>query len=144
MYKKILVPLDGSELAECVLPYVEAMAANDNVEVTFLYVIQPLDVPLTKPDFKKRIESEAKTAADDYLKNLIGKLTYGGSAKGKVIMGKVAENVVKYAAKNKMDLIIMATHGRSGVSLWVSGSVAEKILHASKIPVWLIRAADSA
>ncbi len=141
MYNKILVPLDGSELAECVLPHVEAMAASNKVAVTFLYVIQPLDVPLTKPDFKLRIEAEAKAAANDYLKRLTGKLSYGGSAQGEVILGKVAENIVDYAAKNKMDLIIMATHGRSGISRWVSGSVAEKVLHTSKVPIWLIRAA---
>lgn len=142
MYNKILVPLDGSELAECVLPHVEAIATGNKVAVTFLYVIQPLDVPLTKSDFKSRIESEAKAAAHDYLKGLIAKLKYKEAAQGKVILGKVADNIVDYATKNKMDIIIMATHGRSGVSRWVSGSVAEKVLHASKVPIWLIRACE--
>ena len=140
MYNKILVPLDGSALAECVLPHVEAMATNNKAKVTFLYIIQPLDVPLTKPDFKARIESEAKAAASDYLEKLINKQQYKEAATGKVILGKVAENIVDYATKNKMDLIIMATHGRSGVSRWVSGSMAEKVLHAAKVPIWLIRA----
>jgi nucleotide-binding universal stress UspA family protein len=141
MYNKILVPLDGSDVAECVLPHVEAMAAGNNkVAVTFLYVVQPLDVPMTKPDFKSRIESEAESAAEKYLEKLIAKLKYKEAAQGKVISGKVAEDIIDYATKNKMDLIIMATHGRSGVSRWVSGSVADKVLHGAKTPIWLIRA----
>ena len=142
MYNKILVPLDGSKLAECVLPHVEAIAAGNKVAVTFLYAIQPLDVPLTKPEFKSRIESEARAAAHDYLKELIANLKYKDAAQGKVVLGKVADNIVDYATENKMDVIIMATHGRSGVSRWVSGSVAEKVLHASKVPIWLIRACE--
>ncbi len=141
MYSKILVPLDGSEVAECVLPYVEAMAeGNKEVDITFLYVIQPLDVPFTKPRFRTRIESEARTAAGNYLKDLINRLEYGEAVHSEIVLGKVAENIVDYAIQNSVDLIIMATHGFSGVGRWVRGSVADKVLHESGTPVWLIRA----
>ena len=141
MYSKILVPLDGSTVAECVLPHVEAMATGNNeVAVTFLYVIQPLNVPMTKPEFRDHIESEAKSAAQHYLDSLTSKLEYKETVHGEVILGKVAETIVDYAEQNNMDLIVMATHGFSGISRWVRGSVADKVLHESKIPVWLVRA----
>ena len=143
MNSKILVPLDGSDVAECVLPHVEAIATrNAMVDVTFLYVIQPLDVPLTKPEFKTHIESEAKSAADEYLNKLINGLKYKDVVHGKVILGKVAENIVDYATDNNIGLIIMATHGLSGISRWVRGSVADKVLHESKIPILLIKASS--
>ena len=141
MYTKILVPLDSSDVAECVLPYVEAIAtANNEVDVTFLHIILPLEVPLTTLDFKARIESEAKSAAKNYLANVISSVKYKETTHSEVIVGKAADTIVDYAAQNKVDLIIMATHGLSGVTRWIHGSVADKVLHESEIPVWLIRA----
>jgi len=141
MYNKILVPLDGSNVAECVLPHVEVLATSNNqMSITFLYAVQPLEVIMTKPAFRDRIESEARSAASDYLENLISNQKYQEMAEEKVIVGKAAETIIDYAKKNKMDLIVMATHGLSGVKRWIRGSVAEKVLHESKVPVWLIKA----
>jgi len=141
MYSKILVPLDGSDIAECVLPYVEAVAKGKNkLDVMFLYVIQPLDTPLTKHEFRAQIESEAKAAAENYLNELIEKLTYNETVRSEVIIGEIAESIVDYAAQNEIDVIIMATHGRSGIKRWVYGSVSDKVLHESNVPIWLIRA----
>lgn len=144
MYRRILVPLDGSDVAECVLPHVEAIAREDNtVNVTFLYVTQPLDMPMTKPEFKAHIEAEARSAAENYLKDLTSKLDYNETAHGVVILGKAAETIVDYATQNDIDLIVMATHGFSGISRWVRGSVADKVLHESSVPIWLIKAGVS-
>jgi nucleotide-binding universal stress UspA family protein len=141
MYRKILVPMDGSDIAECVLPHIEKLATGSKpAEVTFLYVVQPLDTPMTDLEFRARIESEGKSAAERYLKGLIEKLDYKENAKGDVILGKPADSIIDYASQNGMKLIIMATHGLSGISRWVRGSVADKVLHEAKIPVWLIRA----
>jgi nucleotide-binding universal stress UspA family protein len=141
MYSKILVPLDGSDVAECVLPHVEALAtANDHVSVTFLYAVQPLEVIMAKPAFRDRIESEARAAAQDYLDDLASRQKYHESAEAKVVMGRAADAIVDYAKKNKVDLILMATHGLSGVKRWVRGSVADKVLQEAPVPVWLIRA----
>ena len=141
MYLKILVPLDGSELAECVLPHVDALAAGyEEAKITFLYVVQPLDVPMVNPTYKKRIEVDAKSAAEEYLKKLTAKTKYKGRATVRVILGKVADTIVDYATRHKMDLTIMATHGRSGISRWFYGSITEKVLHEIKIPVWLVKA----
>ncbi len=138
MYKKILVPLDGSDLAECVLPYVESLAsAEDKVSITFLYVIT-IDIPLASQKYKSSIEADARSGAESYLKRLFAKLKYKDIATSVITTGKAAEAIVDYADKENIDLIIMATHGRSGLSRWSHGSVADKVLHNSKIPVWLI------
>jgi len=144
MYSKILVPLDGSQLAECVLPHVQALAGvPGNVEVTFLYVVPPLDAPMVKAAYKKKIEDESMAAAQSYLKKLTSKAAFKAHSSGQVLVGKPAETIVKYAASQKMDLVVMATHGRSGIGHWVYGSVAEKVVHAAKVPIWLVKASDN-
>jgi nucleotide-binding universal stress UspA family protein len=141
MFSNILVPMDGSDIAECVLPYVERLATGSKpAKVTFIYVVQPLDVPMTDIEFRARIESQARTAAEGYLNDLIARLDYKYNAKGDVVLGKPAESIFDYSSQNKMGLIIMATHGLSGISRWVHGSVADKVLHEAEVPVWLIRA----
>jgi len=141
MYSKILVPLDGSDVAECVLPHVEALAtANNSATVTFLYAVQPLEVIMAKTAFKDKIESEARAAAQDYLDHLVSKQKYHESAEARVVMGKAADAIVDYARRSKADLVVMATHGLSGVKRWVRGSVADKVLQEAPVPVWLIRA----
>lgn len=143
MYSNILVPLDGSELAECVITHVEALAGDlGNVTITFLYVVQPLDAPMVQPSFRKKIESEGKAAAQAYVKKLCSRAAFKDNSSGKVLIGKPADTIVEFAASNKVDLIVMATHGRSGVSEFFYGSVAEKVLHTSKVPIWMVKAAS--
>lgn len=140
MYKKVVVPLDGSEIAECVLPYVETIAkGNNDILITFLYVIQ-VDIPMASQKFKAKIETEARSGAESYLNKLISKLEYKDRVKPLVLAGKAANSIIEYAEKQRPDLIIMATHGISGISRWSHGSVADKILHNIKTPIWLIRA----
>ena len=142
MYQKIMVPLDGSELAECVLPHVEAITKGCGVpNIVFVYVVEPLEVPLTNIEYKERIESEAKLAAKNYLEELVSLLKYDGvNIVSEVIIGKVTESLIDYAISNEVDLIIIATHGRGGISRWVRGSVADRILQSSSAPVLMIRA----
>ncbi len=141
MYNKILVPLDGSDVAECVLPHVAALAdANAGAEITFLYVVQPLDTPLTNQEFKNRIEKEARTAAAEYLTRVDHSRSYHDRAHTRVVFGKPAEGILEYAQESKADLIVMASHGLSGIGKWIRGSVADKVLHQARIPVLRIRA----
>jgi nucleotide-binding universal stress UspA family protein len=141
MYSKILVPLDGSDIAECVLPYVESVATwKKPTEITFLYVIQPLDIPLADRKFTERIEAEARSGAKSYLDKLMEKIKIKENVKHVVRVGKSAETIIDYAAEHKIKLIVMATHGRSGISRWTRGSVADKVLHNANVPVWLIKA----
>jgi len=146
MYQKILVPLDGSDLAECVLSHVEALIRGCQVKnVVFARVVEPFYMPagdyVIDPDQAKKIESEHKAAADAYLKKVSAKIGPAGtSIKTEVLYGKPAEILADYASKNQIDLTIIATHGRSGVSKWVWGSVADRILRSSCTPVFMVRA----
>jgi nucleotide-binding universal stress UspA family protein len=79
--------------------------------------------------------------AGKYLDDLISKLKYKGvNMQSEVLFGHAAASLTDYAEKNDFDLIIIATHGRSGVSRWVWGSVADRILRSSQVPVLMVRA----
>ena len=148
MYNNILVPLDGSELAECILPHVETIAKGCGVQnIIFLRIVEPVYMPggyhdarLSEEEIKK-MNSENKAAAKNYLDNLVNRVTYDGVVvKSEVIVGKAAENITEYATNNSIDLVTIASHGRSGISRWVWGSVAERILRSACVPVLVIRA----
>jgi nucleotide-binding universal stress UspA family protein len=154
MLKKIMVPLDGSELAECVLPHVEAFVADCKVRtITFVRVIEPASPPLLGAnatsrenverllESSKRADEERKSNAGKYLDEVMRRLKQGDVLFQKeVLVGKVEDRLLEYAEANDVDLILIATHGRSGVSRWVRGSVADRILHGSRIPVLMVRA----
>ncbi len=147
MYRKIMVPLDGSPLAECVLPHVEAIAGGCPVRKLFLLrVVEPERVysvsnsPID-PNLASARESDRKKAAEDYLRSIAERIDEPGlEIEVKAIVGRVAESLVDYCVDHGIDLIIIATHGHSGVTRWVRGSVADKILRSSKIPVLMVRA----
>jgi nucleotide-binding universal stress UspA family protein len=148
MYKKILVPLDGSELAECVLPHVESIAKGCGVQnVVFLRVVEPFHMPVSgvgagfSEEDMKRMNSENRAAAENYLSQLANRTKYDGvNVQAQVISGRAAESIADYATKNAIDLITIATHGRSGVSRWVWGSVADRVIRSACVPVLMVRA----
>jgi len=146
MYRKILVPLDGSKLAECVLPHVETLAKGSQVqEVVFVRVHEPFRQPggdyvISEREIA-RINSEQIAAAEGYLKEITNQVRLDGlRSRWELLKGPVAESLAEYATKSNVDLIIIATHGRSGVSRWVWGSVADRILRSSCVPVLMVRA----
>jgi len=145
MYKKIMVPLDGSQVAECVIPHIETISGKSATRVELVTVVEPLDIPTRgqiaiSDDEIKQIDNEGKNEATKYLKQVSSRLTKAGVNTDTVILsGKPADSLVSYAVNNGVDLIIMATHGRSGISKIFWGSVAEKILRATDIPVLLIK-----
>ena len=149
MYTKILVPLDGSELAECVLPYVKWFTEVSNInEIVFLRVVEPLHMAgdlerHASPAQKKQLENQAAQAAREYLDN-VSKDYKDGKRKItlEVLTGKPSKTIAEYVGKSDVDLIIMATHGYSGLHRWVSGSVADELLHAALVPVFLVKPED--
>ncbi|MBN1690219.1 MAG: universal stress protein [Dehalococcoidia bacterium] len=147
MYKKIMVPLDGSQIAECVIPHIEAIAGKSSAKVELVTVIEPLEIPTRghiaiSDDEIKQIDAEGKKEANKYLDRVSDRLTKAGVKTDTVILsGNAADRLTRYAVNNDIDLIIMATHGRSGISRLFWGSVAEKILRATEIPVLLIKTA---
>ena len=147
MYKKIMVPLDGSKLAECVIPHVEAIAEGcQSAELVLLRIVEPERVYTVSdsamdPNLAAARESERRKAAESYLETIASHFPQDKmECTCKAITGRVAEKLVDYCVENSVDLIIIATHGRSGVTRWVRGSVADKILHSSTIPVLMVRA----
>jgi nucleotide-binding universal stress UspA family protein len=154
MYKKIMVPLDGSELAECVLPHVEGFIANCQVStIVFVRAVKPEpmvsrgayssgEVNITViEENNKKIEEEKKISAGKYLESVVNRINHDGvEFQTEVLLGTVAESLIDYTESNNVDMILIATHGRSGVSRWVRGSIADRILRGSSIPVLMVRA----
>ncbi len=144
MYQKILVPLDGSELAECVLPHVEAITKGRRaINVIFLRVVEPFlrgEYSFSEEELK-RFESENREFAKEYLDQLVSRINSDGmNVQTVAITGKAVESITDYATNNEVDLIVIATHGRSGVSRWAQGSVADRLLRSSCVPVLMVRA----
>jgi len=87
------------------------------------------------------MDAEEYSEATRYLTDLISRTRYDGAKmKAEIIKGRPAETLAEYAEKNQIDLIVIATHGRSGVSRWVWGSVADRLLRAACVPVLMVRA----
>jgi len=145
MYSKVLVPLDGSEVAECALNHMQTIVRGCNiVDVVLLRVISPTasyrESFATVSDLE-RVESEERTAARAYLDATVKQLAEVGlNVQADMLSGDAAEAIVDYASDNGVDLIIMATHGRSGVRRWAMGSVADRVVRHASVPVLLARA----
>ena len=148
MYQKVMVPLDGSELAECVLPHVAAITERGGVrDVFFVRVVEPFNLmpvrgePAFTDEEIAQIDAKSKVAAEKYLGELVSRVSYGtAKIHQEVLLGKTAESLVDYALNHKVDLIAIATHGRSGLSRWVWGSIADRILRHAHVPVLMVRA----
>jgi nucleotide-binding universal stress UspA family protein len=147
MYNKILVPLDGSELAECVLPHVGSIVKGCGVkEVIFLRVAEPVRQlcdfgGCLSQETINSIDADNKAAADKYLSQVVKRTRYDGvSIKSEVMTGTPGESIADYATKNSVDLIVIATHGRSGISRWTWGSVADRVLHSACAAILMVRA----
>ena len=149
MYKKILVPVDGSGLAECVFEHVKAVATGCNVpEVDLLYVVQPLSRARggafagMGEEFWAQADKKAEALGKDYLAKVAKDMKASGvAAKSTVLRGNPAEKILEYAKKNGVDLIIMSTHGRSGPARWAFGSTTDRVIRLSQAPMMVIRPA---
>jgi nucleotide-binding universal stress UspA family protein len=151
MYKRIMVPLDGSKLAECVLPHLETLAkVSPSPEVIVVRAVEPLSVPYGREVAKfasleqvKAFETHQKTEAEKYLKEIVARLKKTGvNAKADLVYGKAGEVLSNYATENDVDLVIIATHGRSGLSRWAWGSVADRLVRSVSAPVLMVRASE--
>ena len=142
MYRKILVPLDGSEIAECVLSHVKVIAEGCGAsEVILLHVWEPIHM-VGLDDFidVDTIQDTMMSKAEEYLVQAQSKLGGQGlSIRAEVRKGRAANTIVDFAKENDVDLIALATHGRSGIGRWVYGSVADKVLRSASTPILLIR-----
>lgn len=137
MYRKILVPLDGSPLAESILSQVSEVARMHGAKVLLLRVGFALVFPGADP---AEAQLEAVQEAESYIEGIRKRMEAEGvSAEAAVRYGFPAEEIVTHARRGGADLIAMATHGRTGPARWVLGSVAEQVLRQSDVPVLLFR-----
>jgi nucleotide-binding universal stress UspA family protein len=144
MYKKMLIPLDGSELAEIVLSYATELTGRLDLDVSLLHICEPTgsDSQFMCRSYIERVaekvrdgfkEAQPSTAPSSGLKKI--------EVTGNVVTGHPAEEIIRFAKDDNVDFILMATHGRSGIRRWAMGSVADKVLRASPVPIWLVRSA---
>ncbi|MFC1920391.1 universal stress protein [Chloroflexota bacterium] len=141
MYKKMLVPLDGSELAEVVFPYVRELAGRLSIDIVLLLVSsQSADafVPMQKAYMERTAENLKKQVGE--VQKSLKPVPASVKVQGELATGYAAEEILRYAEENSIDMILMATHGHSGPKRWKIGSVAGKIMSASKVPVLLVSA----
>jgi nucleotide-binding universal stress UspA family protein len=141
MFKKILIPLDGSKLAEKILPQVEELVKFSGAEVHLLRVVMTYDIdPQKDKEHLQKLSGEAQ----EYLDQVAARLKKSGiQVSATVAYGKDAVQICDYASEKKFNLIAMSTHGRSGLGRWTLGSVADKVLHCSSVPVMLFRVTES-
>jgi nucleotide-binding universal stress UspA family protein len=147
VYQRVLVPLDGSRVAEAILPFIEQIAGPLDMEVLLVRV-----VPLTSMDvvgMAKEAQAGApilkELDAQGYLEPLVASLKAKGVRAGaRVRIGDPATEIVAAAKEINADLIAMTTHGRSGLGRLLFGSVAEAVLRGSPIPVFLMRMTEAA
>ncbi|MFC1934617.1 universal stress protein [Chloroflexota bacterium] len=139
MLWKILVPLDGSQLAEITLPYVEEMAARLDSEVTLLSVSESKESHdyYQQEVYIQRTADETNTNARNHHEKPKDKDVKVDAA---ILTGDPSEEILQYASEQKFNLIVMATHGQSGMIVWNLGTVAKRVLRATTRPVLLIRA----
>ena len=144
MYNTILVPLDGSKRAEAILPHAEALAQCHGAKVVFLQVVEPSSLLGGSEDnylqrYQEQLERETKVA-ETYLAGLEGEFHEKGiEARVRVVHGPVVEAIINAAERENADLIVLASHGRSGLSRVFYGSVAAGILHRADRPLLIIR-----
>jgi nucleotide-binding universal stress UspA family protein len=179
MYNKVVVPLDGSDLAEVVLPHVQEIASGCSIPTIWLVSVTervsgivnrsaaPVELPALEghtppptgpmhvgstfsgllfaddPTILKNAPASlgkmAKTALT-YLRGVANKLEKAGlNAQAAVLVGNPAEEIVRFATQEKADLIVMASRGKSGFNRWDMGNVADKVIRATDIPVFLVK-----
>ena len=141
MYQKVLVPLDGSDLAECALPHVKKMVKEGFVkDVTILTVIDIHPSALLEGADTTVIYKAQMNNSREYMNKVQAQFRAEGmEVKTEILQGSAAQVISDYANDKKVELVVIATHGYSGVKRLMFGSVAFRVLHDSHVPVLLIR-----
>jgi nucleotide-binding universal stress UspA family protein len=141
MYKKILVPLDGSQHSEAVLPHAEALARSEHAELIILRV--PI-TPTTEyfaadPHLSSALRKDIEAEAEQYVHEKVMAIQQEHiPARGLTREGAVPDTIIQVAQETHADLIAMSTHAWTGLKRWVMGSVADEVIHHTHIPVMVI------
>ena len=147
IFKKILVCLDGSALAEQVIDSALALAQCSQAEIILLRVIQPANLLFdmeTADQVQESVTALERGEAEAYLNTLMQKLPQTeGILSARTLLGAPADTIIDFAQEQQVDLITMSSHGRSGISRWIYGSVAEKVLRGAKCATLIMRGQNS-
>lgn len=142
--KKILCAVDLSEHSKMVAEYAVTLAKSLNAEITVLYTAPSLSQYVgfhVPPSSIENFVGEIITGAEQSMKEFIEEAFTDPAVKvtGKILTGYAAQEIVGYATSNNMDVIIMGTHGRTGIDRMLFGSVAEKVVKTAAMPVMTVR-----
>lgn len=144
-FKRILFPIDLSEAASAIVPYVHTLADKFNSEIHVLFAVSAFDkyaafyVPHSSID---NMKAEALKGAKRKMDEFITEFFKGNSSiRSVVVIGDAANEIIKYVQSAKIDLVIMGTHGKEGLRCFMFGSVAEKVIKNVEIPVLSIHQA---
>ncbi len=141
MFELILVPLDGSQLAECVLPHIVAVARCFNSEITLLRILEKNQASASVQLFDSLNWQINKTKATLYLEKIRARLQESKTTvKAKVLEGLVAEGIIEYAQNKGMKLITLSSHGRHGLTQLGISSITQKIILSVQTSVLIVRA----
>jgi len=141
MFTRILVPLDGSEVAEIALVHAAQMADIFDAELILLRAAYLAEVPNFELDETRLLlVNESETYLHEIAHTLQG---HGRCVRTVVCWSKAAEAIIDYAVGQKVSIVVMATHGHSDPDRWPMGSIAEKVLRNMQVPVLLIRASST-
>jgi len=145
LVRKILVPLDGSKTGEAALCYAERLAKTMSAEIILLEVFEPVStVGASGIFYTVRDDEVVRKALISHLDSVAKPIKkQGAKVSSAVVFGGAANQIMKYAEENGIDLIAVSSHGRSGVGRWVFGSVTDKILHTGDIAVLVVRASEA-
>lgn len=143
MFGRMLIPLDGSKTAEDVLPYARRLAADARVAVELLGVVEMAeiaeDIASNQAAYAGALVREAVRNSTEYLEKL-AQTFHNGKVRCNVQQGRPEDIIIAAASADRATLIAMATHGRSGVTRWLLGSVTEKVLRGTVNPLLVVRA----
>jgi nucleotide-binding universal stress UspA family protein len=140
--KKIVCAVDFSEFSPVVAETAKTMAAAFDAEIIVLYAAPSLSQYVgfhVPPTSIENFVGEIVTGAEKSMETFLAEHFEGAKATGKVATGYAAEEIIKVGKDEGADLIVMGTHGRSGIDLILFGSVAEKVVKSSPIPVLTVR-----
>jgi nucleotide-binding universal stress UspA family protein len=142
MYKRILLPLDGSTLAEQALPHAIAQAKQFNAELIIVRVVEPLGEKVQR--YSTSIERAEKEMLDFVRESLkVGAKdvrAQGVKVRTEALHGRPHVKIIEFAETEKVDLVVICSRGKTGFSRWLMGSVADRVIRGLKTPVLVVRA----
>ena len=140
MYKRILLPLDGSPLAEQAVPHAIAQAERFQAELILLKVLPPLPERSMSSPGRRQAEDLSAQLAREYLEGVAASIREQDiPVRVVTVEGQAHPQIVQFAEENEVDMIVMSTRGQSGLSRWLMGSIADRVVRGATVPVLLVR-----